>query len=123
MYGIHFGFLIIRTLSSLIKGLEVSHRTESTSNILFIPSSCVRGITKIHKIYYSGIHTPCPCVFLTYFHTASELPNLKTLVIKFMNLLNMTKRAQIHEFYKKVKIKKIFIFQATVLKFDGLSVE
>ena len=32
----------------------------------------------------------------------------------------MTKRAQIHEFYKKVKIEKIFIFQATVLQFGGL---
>ena len=32
----------------------------------------------------------------------------------------MTIRAQIHEFYKKVKIDEIFIFQATVLKFGYL---
>ena len=32
----------------------------------------------------------------------------------------MTDRAQIHEFYKKVKIEKIFIFEATVLKFGDL---
>ena len=35
-----------------------------------------------------------------------------------MDLLNMTNRAQIHEFYKKVE--KIFIFQATVSKFGDL---
>ena len=32
-----------------------------------------------------------------------------------MDLLNLTKRGQIHEFYKKGKIEKIFIFQITVL--------
>ena len=34
-----------------------------------------------------------------------------------MGLLNMANRVQVYEFYKKVKLRKFFIFQATVLKF------
>ena len=37
-----------------------------------------------------------------------------------MDLLNMTNRAQIHEFYKKVKQRNFFTFCATVLKFGDL---
>ena len=37
-----------------------------------------------------------------------------------MDLLNMTNKAQIQEFYKKVKVEEIFIFQATVLKLGDL---
>ena len=62
------------------------------------------------------------CIFYNY-HTANKFntipqishqnPSLKnknflylTFFIKFMDLLNMTNRAQIHEFYKKVKQRK-----------------
>ena len=38
-----------------------------------------------------------------------------------MDWKKIANRAQIYKFYKEVKIKNIFIFQATVLKFGDLS--
>ena len=40
--------------------------------------------------------------------------------LKFLDLLKVIKRIQSHEFYMKVKKRKFFNFQATVLKFGDL---
>ena len=90
-------------------------------------------------IYYIGIHTPCPSVFakagiikrywveiLYFLHNHLLATKFETLVcnksslsnflIKFMDLLDMTNMAQIHEFRRRIS-GKIFIFQDTVSKF------
>ena len=86
-------------------------------------------------LYYSGIHNTCPCVFWNSRHnfrdielkcsifstTSIHLFNLLTCLIKFIDSLNMTNRAQIHEFYKIEEI--FFVLQARVVNFGDLLTE
>ena len=59
---------------------------------------------KPHIYIYMARYSPTVVVF-----TSQKKKTF--LFFKFMSLLNMTNRAQIHEVYKKVDIRNVLIFQ------------